>query len=384
MTRKEFIQMCGVLGVGMPLSTTLGACSKMPLAPSDKVLIIGAGAAGMSAAYLLRQANVNFEVLEASSTYGGRMKTNKDFADFPIPLGAEWLHVERDILGDIVNDNSVALDVKTTPYDDDKDFGLYEGQEVAVSDIGFTIDQKFIGATWLTFFEDYILPSIADTIRYNQVVKHIDYSGDKIIVETETEQYTADRIILTIPLKILQVGDVQFTPDLPKKKQKAIDEATVWDGFKAFIEFSEQFYPTFVAFDITPEEAGQKLYYDAAYGQNSDRHILGLFAVGTGAQEYASFSDEELKNYMLAELDALFDNQASASYIKHISQNWNEEPFAKGAYVYDYERWTRINRLADSVDDKIYFAGDAYGFASDWSSVHVAARSAKRAVEELV
>ncbi|MEM0994658.1 MAG: FAD-dependent oxidoreductase [Bacteroidota bacterium] len=384
MTRKEFIQMCGVLGVGMPLSTTLGACSKMPLAPSDKVLIIGAGAAGMSAAYLLRQANVNFEVLEASSTYGGRMKTNKDFADFPIPLGAEWLHVERDIFSEIMNDSSVSLDIKTTSYDPNIDFGLYEGQEVTVSDIGFTIDQKFIGATWLTFFEDYILPSIADTIRYNQVVKHIDYSAEKIIVETETEQYTADRIILTVPLKILQVGDVQFTPDLPKKKQKAIDEATVWDGFKAFIEFSEKFYPTFIGFDITPEEAGQKLYYDAAYGQETDQHILGLFAVGTGAQEYISFSDEELKNYMLAELDALFDNQASASYIKHISQNWNEEPFAKGAYVYDYERWTRINRLADSVDDKIYFAGDAYGFASDWSSVHVAARSAKRAVEELV
>ncbi|MEM6699346.1 MAG: FAD-dependent oxidoreductase, partial [Bacteroidota bacterium] len=322
MTRKEFIQMCGVLGVGMPLSTSLSACSKMPLVAGDKVLIIGAGAAGMSAAYLLQQANVNFEILEATSTYGGRMKTNKDFADFPIPLGAEWLHVERDIFSEIVNDNSVALDVKTTPYDDDKDFGLYEGQEVAVSDIGFTIDQKFIGATWLTFFEDYILPSIADRVRYNQVVKHIDYSGDEIIVETETEQYTADRIILTVPLKILQVGDVQFTPDLPKKKQEAIDEATVWDGFKAFIEFSEKFYPTFIGFDITPEEAGQKLYYDAAYGQDSDRHILGLFAVGTGAQEYASFSDSELKNYMLAELDALFDNQASANYIKHISQNW--------------------------------------------------------------
>ncbi|MEN0049102.1 MAG: NAD(P)/FAD-dependent oxidoreductase [Bacteroidota bacterium] len=384
MTRKEFIQMCGVLGVGMPLSTTLGACSKMPLSPSDKVLIIGAGAAGMSAAYLLQQANVDFEVLEASSTYGGRMKTNKDFADFPIPLGAEWLHVERDIFSDIVNDNSVALDVKTMPYDPNIDFGLYEGQEVAVSDIGFTIDQKFIGATWLTFFEDYILPSIADTIRYNQVVKHIDYSGDKVIVETETEQYTADRIILTVPLKILQVGDVQFTPDLPKKKQEAIDEATVWDGFKAFIEFSEKFYPTFIGFDITPEEAGQKLYYDAAYGQETNQHILGLFAVGTGAQEYASLSDEELKSYMLAELDALFDNQASANYIKHISQNWNEEPFAKGAYMYDYERWTRVNRLADSVDDKIYFAGDAYGFTTDWSSVHVAVRSAKRAVEELV
>lgn len=376
--------MCGLLGIGMPLATSFTACDKKKLAPDGKVIIVGAGAAGMSAAYLLRQQGVDFEVLEASSSYGGRTKTNKDFTDFPIPLGAEWLHVEADVFGEIVNDESVSLDVKTTPYDPNVDFGLFEGQEVPLTDVGFTIDQKFIGGTWLTFFEEYILPSIADTISYNQVVKHIDYSGDKVFVETASEQYLADKVIVTVPLKILQVGDVTFTPDLPRKKQEAIDEATVWDGFKAFLEFSEKFYPVATAFDIVPETAGQKLYYDAAYGQASDKHILGLFAVGTGAQEYASFSDSELRDYILAELDALFDNRASATYIQHISQNWNEEPFAKGAYLYDHENWTRVNRLADSVDNKVYFAGDAYGFTTDWGSVHVAARSAKRAVEDIV
>ncbi|MEM9217781.1 MAG: hypothetical protein AAGD25_26010 [Cyanobacteria bacterium P01_F01_bin.150] len=47
----------------------------------------------------------------------------------------------------------------------------------------------------------------------------------------------------------------------------AIAKVRVWDGCKAFIEFSKKFYPAAVAFEITPETAGQKLYYDASYGQ---------------------------------------------------------------------------------------------------------------------
>ena len=43
-----------------------------------------------------------------------------------------------------------------------------------------------------------------------------------------------------------------------------------------------------------------------------------------------------------------------------------------------------MKRLGESVNNKLFFAGDAYTTGSDWSSVHAAARSAKRAVDELV
>ena len=48
-----------------------------------KVIIIGAGAGGLSAGYLLQQQGIDFEILEASASYGGRMRINTDFADFP-------------------------------------------------------------------------------------------------------------------------------------------------------------------------------------------------------------------------------------------------------------------------------------------------------------
>lgn len=92
MTRSEFVKMCGILGITLPLYSHVSTASSLipqpPVKFKGKVLIIGAGAAGLSAAYLLKQQGIGFQILEASGSYGGRIKHNRDFVDFPIPLGA--------------------------------------------------------------------------------------------------------------------------------------------------------------------------------------------------------------------------------------------------------------------------------------------------------
>ncbi|QMU62968.1 MAG: NAD(P)-binding protein [Flavobacteriaceae bacterium] len=390
MTRKEFIKICSLFSISIPspFQSVLVSCkSDNDTSRTDfdgTILIIGAGAAGLTAGHLLSQRGIDFQILEASSVYGGRMKRTMDFVDFPVPLGAEWLHVERGIFDEIINNSSVQVDTQTTSYDQNVDYALYEGQQVSMADLGFTIDQKFISSSWFDFFEQYVVPSIQNKITFNKIIQSIDYSGEKVIVNTSNDEFEADKIIITVPVKMLQNGSISFTPELPDGKLDAINNVTVWDGFKAFIEFSEKFYPTAIGFDITPETAGQKLYYDAAYGQNSNRHILGLFTVGSGTLPYRQLSDSELINYMLGELDGMFNGQASSNYVNHISQNWNNEPFANGAYVYDHEDWRRVRILGESVNNKLFFAGTAYTIGDDWGSVHTAARSAIKSVNEIL
>ncbi|MEN0004098.1 MAG: FAD-dependent oxidoreductase [Bacteroidota bacterium] len=387
MTRSEFIKVCSLLGIGFPLQASLSSCTDTNNnTPNtiEKVIIVGAGPAGLTAGYLLQQQGIPFQILEATTNYGGRTKTNNSFANFPIPLGAEWLHVERGIFDEVINDDTIQVDIATTPYDPDVDYGLYQGQEVGVGDIGFTIDQKFINSSWFDFFEQYVVPSVQQNILFEEIVETIDYTGDQVAITTQNDTYQADRVIVTVPVKLLQNDAINFLPALPENKRDAIKEVTVWDGFKAFIEFSEPFYPTFVAFDTVPESAGQKLYYDASYGQNTTQHILGLFTVGSEAQNYIQRSESDRIAYMLNELDAIFDGKASATYVKHLFQDWNAEPFAQGAYIFDDENWRRLATLGESVEGRVFFAGDAYTAGSDWSSVHAAARSAVRAVGELV
>ena len=379
MNRKEFLRQCGILGLGLPFLGILKSCKERNI--HQKVTIIGAGAAGLTAGYLFQQLGVEFEILEASATYGGRMKRSTTFADFPISLGAEWLHVEPSILGEIVNRNATTVAMNTIPYDSTVDYGLFKNQQITVAQMGFAHDRKFVNASWFDFFDQYIAPSIIGKIQFNEVVQSIDYTANKVVVKSQSTEYVSDKVIVTVPVKMLQKERIDFIPALPQYKQHAINAVTVWDGFKAFIEFSSKFYPAFTGFEVIPETAGQKLYYDAAYGQHSNKSILGLFAVGAPAQQLAALSDAALKDYMLKELDVVFNNHASANYVKHVSHNWNAEPYIEGAYVYDHENWEHIVDLAESVADKVFFAGTSYGFADDWGGVHVAARSAQRAVD---
>ena len=58
---------------------------------SGKVLIVGAGASGL-ATKVLEQNHIDYNIIEATDRYGGRLKKNEAFADFPIDMGAEWIH----------------------------------------------------------------------------------------------------------------------------------------------------------------------------------------------------------------------------------------------------------------------------------------------------
>ena len=367
MTRKEFIELCGIFGIGLPFASTLISFTKdddpeNPFGSNGKVMIIGAGVGGLSAGYFLNKKGIDFEILEASEQHGGRIRINTDFADFPIPLGAEWIETDLGIFDEIVNDPSINVNVQT--FADAPDY-------------------KFLNGSWFNFFEQYIIPSIANKISYNTIVQSIDYSGEKVVVNTQIGQKTADKVIISVPVQILKDGDIAFSPNLPQSKINAINNVQIWEGFKAFFEFSTNFYGDGQEFTINPPSVGEKLYYDATFGQNSNKNILGLFVVGTPAQDYIPRTGDDLKSFILAELDTIFSNQATPNYVNHIVQNWNNEPFIKSGYISDDSDWQVIRELGKSINDKVYFAGGGYTDGEDWVSVHAAALSAKSVVAEM-
>lgn len=366
MRRQEFLKVCGLLGISLPFQHVLTACSEdnMLSAPySGKVIIIGAGAGGLSAGYLLKQQGTDVEILEASSAYGGRMRISDSFADFPIPLGAEWIETNEDVFENIVNNPSLDINIDT---------------------IVDRPDRKFVNYSWYHFYEDYIIPHIVANISFDTIVESIDYTGDKAIITTPNQVYEADKIIVSAPLMVLKEREIRFYPDLPQSKWRAIQDAPIWEGFKAFFEFKVNFYgDEEYVFTLSDANSGNKLFYNAALGQKSDKNIMGIFAVGAPAKDYISRSDDELKNFILRELDAIYDNQASVQYLRHITQNWSDEPFIKGAYLSDHADWKVVRELGKSVAQKLYFAGGAYTDGQDWVSVHTAAQSAKRAIEEI-
>ncbi|MEM7030866.1 MAG: FAD-dependent oxidoreductase [Chloroflexota bacterium] len=382
LTRRDFIRLSSILGLSAALSGCgAGGGSNF----QGKVLVAGAGAAGMSAGYLLAQQGIDFEILEANNLHGGRFRVNKAFTDFPISLGAEWLHTNPSELDTIVNDNSVEIGIEMAGYTSKNLKGHYQDGVYTTEPSNGDSDTKFVGSSWFDFYDEYIVPSIRDKMRYGVEISEVDYNNNQVhLTDTAENNYSADKVIITIPLKILQDGDVTFSPSLPARKQQAISQAVVWSGFKAFFEFSEKFFPAVITFPDTRTKDGHWLFYDASHGQISGRPLLGVFSVGAKAEAYQAMSDEDFQATILTTLDDIFDGVASQTYIKHMTQNWNDEPFARAAYLQNNAPNWIPREMAKSIDGKLYFAGSAYTSSQGWSSVHAAARSARAAVNEIM
>ena len=106
-------------------------------------------------------------------------------------------------------------------------------------------------------------------------------------------------------------------------------------------------------------------------------------AAYSSLQNIAVFEDgEALIEYVMEELDMIFDGQASQHYLQHVVQNWSKEPFIRGSYSH-YEEYAATEILTEPIEKKIYFAGEAYA-PSDSSTVHGAGRSAYKAVERIL
>lgn len=352
---------------------------------TTKVVVIGAGAAGMVAAHRLLQQGVEVAVLEASGAAGGRMKTDTEFADFRLCLGAEWLHAPAQELARIAKGRDLNAKPTMRAYGADATYGWYADGQLQRQPLPSTDDLIFVGDSWLGFFQQHLLPSIAPRIRYNTAVSQIDYSGAGVRLRDQHGGYhSADAVIVTVPIHAIRSKSPGFHPALPAAQQRAFDEAPLWTGLKAFLRFKSSFYPTFLELKGDYGKHGQKLYYDAAYGQSSHQDILGLFAVGRPAQPWLGLPADELCKRVLAELDDIFAGQASRAFLACRVQDWSQQPFIHQAYLSDHAHWKYPPRMRQPLHNKVFFAGEAYTDGEDWGSVHCAAQSAVDAVDDLL
>lgn len=354
------------------------------------VLVIGAGAAGLTAGYHLHRHGIDFQMLEASANYGGRMKRADQFVDFPIDLGAEWIHVKPSILETMVDDPGVEVGVETMEYNPQSiatwKKGRLRKKNWARS---FYSEYKFKRTTWYGFFERYIVPHVQDHLFLNQPVEAIDHAGKTVKVITASgEVFEADKAIITVPIKLLQDSVISFYPELPKAKQEAIDGVFMGDGIKVFLEFEERFYPDILLFGnlISAALAEEKIFYDAAFGKDTDRQVLGVFAIGEGAIPYTRLdTDQAIVQQVIDELDKVFGGKASKAYTQHVVQNWSREPFIRGSYSTTFvgSRTKTMKALAAPVGDKLYFAGEALSKANQ-AMVQGASETGVWAVEQVL
>lgn len=355
----------------------------------SQVIIVGAGASGLSAAATLEEQGIDYQILEATDRYGGRVKKNQGFADFPIDLGAEWVHQRKEILNTMIGkEPGDEINIELIPYQTLNSYtwedGEYEQLSSTMLRLSYSMnpEHKFKNTTWFDYLDNNFGQKVKDNIVYNSPVTEIDYSGGQVKLTTKAgEVYTADQVIVTVSVGVLKSNSIEFTPSLPAEKLEAIDHVEFYGGFKLILKFSEKFYPDMIVCD---SEIGEKTYYDFAYQKDSKDNVLALLAMGSSAEEYDKLqSEEKIIDAVLQELDTIFDGKASATYTgESLFHDWGNHPYTLGTWTEEFNDKYRAPFNAP-LDGKVFFAGETYE-DEHWSTVPGAIISGQTVANELL
>jgi monoamine oxidase len=331
-----------------------------------EVIIVGAGASGLAAARVLEQNDVSYTILEATEHYGGRLQEDTEFADFPIDLGAEWIHNNAEILDVLSGEEGTAANMDLIPYHLEevyrwdgnkyKELPSYQANFM----FGFFPEYKFQNTTWFRFIGEHYGERVAHRIQYNTIVTEVDYSRDKIQLKTQDGGvFRADKVLVTTSIGILKSGAIGFVPPLSKSKRDAIDSVDYLPGIKLILKFTKTFYPDVIS---CPVDNGEKTFYDVAFKKGSQDHILGLLATGSATGPYGTLiSEEELVEAALHELDTIFDGEATESFTgDFIVRDWGRHAFTQGTWVEGFGISKKtLAELNAPLGRKVYFAGEA-------------------------
>jgi monoamine oxidase len=441
MNRRDFLKHSSLMTIGGLLlpSTILTACRKESLFEdinyTGKVIVIGAGASGLYAGYILKSMGIDFTILEASSVYGGRMGKLNGFADYSIDTGAQWMHGRNSIIADLVKTKNIknTLDetgfsylfnnqvVKTLPKDpfifekdnlpdiSFKDYAHQQGFgaeydkiiEAIAGDQGASAstlsaywnskdeenwvsgDEDFkFSETYFDVIDKYVAQEVKSNIIYNSQITSVDHSGDKIVLKDSSNNiYESNKVIIAVPISILKLNEIAFIPSLPAEKTDAFSKFGMGPGIKVFLKFSTKFYE-----DVLYGGAVCGAYVDDTVGKQTSDHVLLAFVMGDQAANlHALGNDTSITNALLQELDGIYSGQATATFISSSVHDYTSKPFIKGAYGYSTIGMGNARQVAAKpVAGKLFFAGEAMNTNGHHQTVHGAVESGYKAVMDIL
>jgi monoamine oxidase len=455
MQRRQFIKNTVLAaGGGMVLSNCTSSNNPTPdNAPEydGKVAIIGAGAAGLYAGFLLQQKNVNYTIFEASDLIGGRIRALKGFADYEVELGAEEIHGKKSIWYDIVKaanptfiDDSKNIDyyqIGTTfksedLWKTDADFNAalnltnqatsYVGTDITLQQFmdnnrlparvqhitnaqianeyggaanklsvkGITEEAQIWsagndnmtigGKTFLAIMQDKF-KDVVPKVKLNTPIVAIDYNAQTILLQDAAgNKLSFDKVIITVPLTILQANGIAFSPALPIAKTTALTKIGMASGLKIVMNFSKAFWAantsSIYGTGTVPE------FWVSSNGRSTQNFVLTGFVTGSKADTLAG-RGANIVSTVMAELDAMYGRGVASGLLKNaVVTDWTKEPYIRGAYSYPIVGGGLSFRqdLSLPVQRKIYFAGEATHYGGHSGTVHGAMESAERAIYELI
>ncbi len=287
-------------------------------------LVVGAGAAGLAAAATLDDAGVDVRVVEARDRTGGRVDSVQRWGTV-LERGASWIHgLDDNPLVDLAEDADVSL----SPFDyDDLDLrdrqggdrGAYATAAEVEHELGADVadispsageEGEELGGGDALVVGGYarLLSGLGldDLVTTGWPVTRVVHSASGVRLEGPAGQMTADGAILTLPLGVLQAGDVLLDPPLPPAATQAVGRLGMGVLDKCILRFDDVFWdPEVALIGIVPSTPGEWVEWVNLLPVTGQPLLMG-FNAGSVARRVADLSDDEVVGSATAALRSAF------------------------------------------------------------------------------
>ena len=214
------------------------------------------------------------------------------------------------------------------------------------------------------------LPSALAATTFDSTVIAVDYSADMITVTTaDGTAHTCDKLLITVPLQVLQSGSIAFTPAIPQAHVTAFNRIGIDHSYSAILKAENPLWPegttslygpgSMQRFDVSNDG----WIYAEASGRQAD-DITGIFG------EPATVIANDLRNIL---------GDDSLTFTEITVHHW------LGNRSYDRPGTGNARSvLAQSISNKLFFAGEATHTGGHHGTIHGAMETGLRAATEII
>jgi len=406
------------------------------------IIVIGAGAAGLSAARELARLGLSCVVIEAAHRIGGRAHAQEIAPGIWFDLGCAWLvggaanpfTPIAESLGIALSKdkraaftlnehrfvrNGAVLDADERAaclkfYRDSLDriaAAARQNMDVALSEVvdaNHAFAVPFMGAVataWGLDIDRVSTVDFASAVGENEYqvfrgygsliaawgafvkvsldtpAERIDWAGNVVRVDTPKGTLNARAVLITVSTGVLSHGDIGFVPALPAWKRDAINALPMGVENKIGLHFEKDIFgPDGRGYYTTWRDGETAAKVDAGVmGQNAAVVLVG----GRHAIELERAGPEALTECALDRVADIFGNDIRRHAGRAIATAWHCEPRARGSWACaEPGQAHQRAALARPVDDRLFFAGEATLYESQ-GTCHGAYQSGIRAAREI-
>jgi monoamine oxidase len=220
-------------------------------------------------------------------------------------------------------------------------------------------------------------------LRIDSPVRAVEWKRGNVLVKGDAFAFRAKRVVVTLPLGVLQSNAVSFKPPL-RIKSAALGKLASGPVIRVAMRFHTRFWEARapeIAFFHVPEAPFPTFWTPLPLRAA----LLTAWAGGPKAARLTGASKEKLVAAAIHTVEAAFHKEKPREQLDSVLvQDWQADACSRGGYSYVLVGGEGAReRLAEPLEDTLFFAGEATD-ADEAGTVAGALRSGERAAREVL